>query len=156
MEQLSVLLAAANRTRLIRQQFTTNNGYTFEVIAHWISAYFKRELCKLPPPEQALAEAERNARFMRKRFPDQLLWLNESSGSSIELFSFVDNILSCWLLLIYSSWPQYVDTLLDDLGLRSLRSGGNWLTWPFKVVDLKELESLKEERDARRRRKNAG
>ena len=36
------------------------------------------------------------------------------------------------------------------MGLRVMRSGGNWLTWPFKVVDLKELSTLKEERDARR------
>ena len=34
--------------------------------------------------------------------------------------------------------------------LPSLRSGGNWLTWPFKVIDLQEIATLKEERDAKR------
>ena len=31
-----------------------------------------------------------------------------------------------------------------------MRSGGNWFTWPFKVIDLKEIQFLKEERDAKR------
>jgi hypothetical protein len=36
--------------------------------------------------------------------------------------------------------------------LPSMRSGGNWLTWPFKVVDAKELATLHEERAANRRK----
>lgn len=51
---------------------------------------------------------------------------------------------------IFHSWPQAVDTLLEDMDLKSMRSGGNWLTWPFKVIDLREIQFLKEERDARR------
>ena len=47
-----------------------------------------------------------------------------------------------------SRWPQAADELLEDMYLPSMRSGGNWLTWPFKVIDLKELSTLKEERDA--------
>lgn len=35
--------------------------------------------------------------------------------------------------------------------LPSFRSGGNWLNWMFKVIDLKELENLTQERQARRR-----
>lgn len=38
------------------------------------------------------------------------------------------------------------------MGLKVMRSGGNWLTWPFRVVRTKELAGLKEERDARRAR----
>lgn len=46
--------------------------------------------------------------------------------------------------------PQHADDLLEDMGLRVIRSGGNWLTWPFQVVDLSEIRTLKEERDAKR------
>jgi hypothetical protein len=48
------------------------------------------------------------------------------------------------------SWPQFVDDLLEDMGVPVMRSGGNWLTWPFKVVDLDEISTLKAERDAKR------
>lgn len=40
--------------------------------------------------------------------------------------------------------------MLEDMGLRVLRSGGNALTWAFKPVDSAEIKTLKEERDARR------
>ncbi|KAL0960490.1 hypothetical protein HGRIS_005530 [Hohenbuehelia grisea] len=115
--------------------FTTNNGYAFEVFSHWISSYFLGDKMRLPAsPEDAHAAAERNAAWMRKRFPDMLLWTNESYSSN----------LAFW------TWPQVVDEILDDMELPSLRSGGNWITWPFKVIDLREIETLKEERDAKR------
>ena len=47
-------------------------------------------------------------------------------------------------------WPQLVDDLLEDMGVPAMRSGGNWLTWPFKVIDLNEISTLKAERDAKR------
>ena len=51
-------------------------------------------------------------------------------------------------------WPQVVDDLLEDMGVRAMRSGGSWLSWPFKVVDLDEISNLKAERDhANQRRK---
>jgi hypothetical protein len=34
--------------------------------------------------------------------------------------------------------------------LPSFRSGGIWLNWMFKVIDLKEIENLTHEREARR------
>ena len=34
--------------------------------------------------------------------------------------------------------------------LQTMRSGGNWLTWPFKIIDLREIQFLKEERDRKR------
>ncbi|KAG6918033.1 hypothetical protein DXG01_016885 [Tephrocybe rancida] len=116
--------------------FTTNNGYSFEVCAHWISSYFLGDRMRLPSSaEEALASAERNSAWLRKRFPDMLLWANESSSSN----------LAFW------TWPQLVDELLEDMYLPSMRSGGNWLTWPFKVIDLKEVASLAEERRSKRR-----
>lgn len=115
--------------------FTTNNGYSFEVMSHWISSYFLNDAMRLPSsPEEALKHADRNAKWMRKRYPDQLLLVNESHSSTV-----------CFL-----AWPQYIDELLEDMGLRSMRSGGNWLTWAFKVIDVQEIATLKEERDAQR------
>jgi len=52
----------------------------------------------------------------------------------------------------HHSWPQFVDDLLEDMGIRSMRSGGNWLSWPFKVIDLNEISTLKAERDHINRR----
>ncbi|KAJ3848175.1 FAD/NAD-P-binding domain-containing protein [Lentinula lateritia] len=113
--------------------FTTNNGYAFEVTAHWISSYFLNDSnLKLPSsPEEALAHADRNSAWLRKRYPDMLLWANESYSSN----------LAFW------TWPQVIDEMLSDMGLKVYRSGGSWLTWPFKVIELKEIEKLKEERD---------
>jgi len=39
--------------------------------------------------EQALAETERKAAWMRKRYPEMLLWENESYSSGIALFACV-------------------------------------------------------------------
>ncbi|KAF8839448.1 FAD/NAD(P)-binding domain-containing protein [Paxillus ammoniavirescens] len=115
--------------------FTTNNGYGFEVIAHWISSYFLEDKMRLPSTaEDALAATDRNAAWMRRRFPDMLLWVNESYSSG----------LAFW------SWPQAIDELLDDMGVPSFRTGGNWLTWPFKVISLTEIATLGEERRAKR------
>ncbi|KAK0211814.1 FAD/NAD-P-binding domain-containing protein [Armillaria fumosa] len=115
--------------------FTTNNGYSFEVMSHWISSYFLNDTMRLPSsPQEAMKHADRNAKWIRKRYPDQLLLVNESYSGTV-----------CFL-----AWPQYIDELLEDMGLRSMRSGGNWLTWAFKVVDVQEIATLKEERDAQR------
>ena len=47
-------------------------------------------------------------------------------------------------------WPQAADEMLEDMNVPGERSGGNWLTWPFRVVDLSEIASLGEERRALR------
>ena len=52
--------------------------------------------------------------------------------------------------IIHDRWPQIADTLLEDMDLPIFRSGGNWLTWPFAVVDLKEIEHLTKERKDKR------
>ncbi|KAG5219707.1 FAD/NAD(P)-binding domain-containing protein [Salix suchowensis] len=111
--------------------FTTNNGYAFEAFSHWISAYFLGDKMRLPAtPKEAFDATERNAEWLRKRFPGMLLWTNESYSSNLAFFT----------------WPQVVDEILEDLELPSLRSGGNWLTWPFRVIDLAEIATLREER----------
>ena len=43
-------------------------------------------------------------------------------------------------------WPQAADEMLEDMNVPGERSGGNWLTWPFRVVDLSEIAMLGEER----------
>ncbi|KAF9499126.1 FAD/NAD(P)-binding domain-containing protein [Pleurotus eryngii] len=117
--------------------FTTNNGYAFEAFSHWISAYFLGDKMRLPAtPKEAFDATERNAEWLRKRFPGMLLWTNESYSSNLAFFT----------------WPQVVDEILEDLELPSLRSGGNWLTWPFRVIDSAEIAALREERDAKRLR----
>jgi dimethylaniline monooxygenase (N-oxide forming) len=54
--------------------------------------------------------------------------------------------------LSHHSWPQFIDDLLEDMGVRAMRSGGNSLNWPFKVIDLDEISTLKAERDHVNRR----
>lgn len=55
-------------------------------------------------------------------------------------------------VLIYTlhRYPQVTDELLEDMRLPSMRSGGNWLTWPFKVIDVNEIVTLAEERRQKR------
>ncbi|KAK7676325.1 hypothetical protein QCA50_020708 [Cerrena zonata] len=119
--------------------FTTNNGYTYTVAAHWISSYFLADpFLRLPStPEKAMRSAERNGAWLCKRYPGILGvgGINESYCADVAFWS----------------WPQACATLLEDMGLQIWRSGGNWLTWVFKPMDLDELKGLKEEREERRR-----
>ncbi|KAJ6620258.1 FAD/NAD-P-binding domain-containing protein [Mycena sp. CBHHK59/15] len=115
----------------------TNDGYSFEVTAHWISSYFLGDRMKLPKtPEEALKHTERDAMWLRKRHPDLNLSLNEA----------------CTSYSVFWTWPQHSDELLEDMYLPSMRSGGNWFTWPFKVISIDELATLHEEREANRRK----
>ncbi|KAJ6498091.1 FAD/NAD-P-binding domain-containing protein [Mycena vitilis] len=140
----SLYKGIAPAKNLLRRDFAvngavlaTNDGYTFEVISHWISSYFLGDKMKLPKtPEDALKDTERDALWLRKRYPDLNLSLNEA----------------CTSTCVFWTWPQYSDELLEDMYLRSMRSGGNWLTWPFKVISINELSTLHEEREANRRK----
>ncbi|KAJ7158254.1 FAD/NAD-P-binding domain-containing protein [Mycena crocata] len=119
--------------------FPVNPGYTWEVVAHWISSYFLGDEMNIPKTSGAAYEyTERNAAWIRKRYPDALLRVNESYSGDI----------------VFYAWPQYTDQLLDEMGLRNMRSGGNWLTWPFRVIDIKEISTLAEERKAKRSRES--
>lgn len=116
--------------------FTTNCGYVYETSAHWISSYFLSDkFLRVPSSsEEAFLATEREAAYLRKRFPDMLLWTNESGNGVVKFFG----------------WPQYAEELLEDMDLPGFRSGGNWLTWPFKVMDNSEIFSLGLEREAKR------
>ncbi|KAJ7067183.1 FAD/NAD-P-binding domain-containing protein [Mycena amicta] len=118
---------------------SVNDGYTFETVAHWISSYFLNDKLTLPPtPEAALAHAERDARWFKKRWPGWNVTQNQAQNAYVAFFN----------------WPQFCDELLEDMGLPSMRSGRNWLTWAVGVVKVSELERLHAER-AEMRRKNA-
>ncbi|KAI1795062.1 FAD/NAD(P)-binding domain-containing protein [Ganoderma leucocontextum] len=117
--------------------FSTHFGYMLEVGSHWISSYFLGDDMRLPAtPEAALEETERQSAWLRHRYPQVSPTANSSHTSNIGFWG----------------WPQVADDLLEDMGLEAMRSGGSWLTWPFRVVQIKEIAGLKEERDARRAR----
>lgn len=78
-------------SRLSYLQFTTNNGYMFEVSAHWISSYFLGDEMRLPSPEEAFQVTERNWAWLRKRNPNMLLWTNESYSSNLSFWKWVLN-----------------------------------------------------------------
>ncbi|KAF8334414.1 FAD/NAD-P-binding domain-containing protein [Amanita rubescens] len=115
--------------------FSANSGYTYEVSAHWISSYFLKDTMRLPSSvEEALATGEYYAAWLRKRFPNVPMFVNESY---------------CGALCLWD-WCQHVDTLLMDMHLPSMRSGGNWFSWPFQVIEQSEIARLGEERRAQR------
>ncbi|KAF8802218.1 FAD/NAD(P)-binding domain-containing protein [Phlegmacium glaucopus] len=115
--------------------FTANPGYSFEVAAHWISSYFQNDKMRIPSSaEEAIADAELRSAWMKARYPNMAAWANESYSGNLDLWT----------------WPQAADELLEDMQLPTLRSGGNWYNWLFKVIDLKEISTLGEERQARR------
>lgn len=70
--------------------FTTNNAYAWELASHWISSYFMGDtFLKVPSPEQAQEHAERTGAWLRKRYPDALVWANESHSSDIAFWTLV-------------------------------------------------------------------
>jgi hypothetical protein len=71
-------------------QFTTNNGYTYEVTSHWISAYFLGDRMTLPStPDEAYEHTARSAAWLRRRFPNMLMWANESYSSGGAFWRYV-------------------------------------------------------------------
>ncbi|PPQ71555.1 hypothetical protein CVT24_006436 [Panaeolus cyanescens] len=117
--------------------FTGSHGYTDEVAAHWIASYFRGDNMRLPSTvEAALEVAERGAAWMKVRYPDSISWINDSYSTSLDFWT----------------WPQAADQLLDDMYVRSGRSGGNWLNWTIKVIDLSEISTLTQERKDNRER----
>jgi dimethylaniline monooxygenase (N-oxide forming) len=128
----------------------------YEVCAHWIASYFRKDsFLRLPPSaEAAIEDAEKNNSWLRQRFPGMLGYANEAYAADMAMFGYVQTQYGCtWELtaaFIRDRWPQIVDTLLEDMSLPIMRSGGSWLTWPFAVIDLKEIEKLKEERELKR------
>ena len=105
--------------------------------------------------DEARDVADRDAAWVRRRYPPLLNWSGDSNASAVAFLTYVIirdlSGAHRTSIVLWCRWPQLADQLLEDMGLPSNRSGGNWLTWLFKPVDLDELVHLKEERDAMRR-----
>jgi len=107
--------------------------------------------------DEARDLADRDAAWVRRRYPYTQTWTGESNATAVSFWSCVLLRGAARLargshdIILHGRWPQLADDLLEDMGLPSKRSGGNWLTWPFKPVDLDELAHLKDERDSKRR-----
>ena len=69
---------------------------------------------------------------------------------SFAVFVLFESDLFLFMHLIFLIAYQACDDLLEDMDLPIMRSGGTWFTWPFKVVDLKEIETLRAERAGKR------
>ena len=101
--------------------------------------------------------ADRDAAWVRRRYPHALNWTGDSNATAVNFWSYVLLRGVAQLsgdsrdIVLYCRWPQLADDLLEDMGLPAQRNGGGWLTWPFKPVNIAELANLKEERDAKRR-----
>lgn len=69
-------------------QFSSNIGYTNEVVAHWTASYFRGDKMKLPDsPQEAITQAEQSSLWMKVRYPDALAWVNESYSGSLDFFT---------------------------------------------------------------------
>ncbi|TFK17023.1 FAD/NAD(P)-binding domain-containing protein [Coprinopsis marcescibilis] len=111
--------------------YTINPGYTFEVAAHWTSSYFLGDKMRLPATaEEAAAEAEDVINFGKVRFPQTPFWRHGSGGVTPDAWT----------------WPQAADELLEDMYLETRRSGGNWLNWVIKAINVDELCNIGDER----------
>ncbi|KAJ6508496.1 FAD/NAD-P-binding domain-containing protein [Mycena sanguinolenta] len=142
-------------------------GYTLEVIAHWMSSYFLGDEMNIPrTPEEAYEHTERYAVWIRKRYPDthfsQVILSRGLQDRLINNHPFFCRVKSYSSFLVIRTqadpppppaWPQYTDQLLEEMGLASMRSGGNIFTWPFKVISIKEIATLAEERRGKRARR---
>jgi len=141
-------------------QFSANNGYTFEVGAHWISAYFLGEDMRIPrSPAEARAATVEHLAWVRKRYSDCDILSNPAHASYIAYLWYVCLLVPtiCCRALMFDlyppslSWPQHADGLLEDMHLTSRRRKGAALSWVFKRIVNEELRSLGAERRANRR-----
>lgn len=67
---------------------SANNGYTFEVAAHWIASYFRKDsFLDIPGSAgEAIMKTERHNAFIRQRFPGLHGTLSESYSGDVAFF----------------------------------------------------------------------
>ena len=72
-------------------QMSANNGYTFEVAAHWIASYFRKDrFLDLPGSVgEAVLRTERHNAWLRQRYPGAHGALAESYSGDITFFKCV-------------------------------------------------------------------
>lgn len=87
-------------------------------------------------PEEAIRSAERDAAWLRQRYPSRNC--------------FTDAVIGCNPADALAYWPHYADLLLEDMGVPARRSGRLFMLWPFQTIDVAELATLGEERRVKR------
>ena len=119
-----------------------------------IFLYFQNDKIRLPSlVEEVIAEGEKHLTWMKALYPDMLscvvtiqTWISGGKfGRNLALL-----VVVSFLTQILFSWPQAADELLEDMYLPIMRNGGSWLNRVLKVIDLKEITTLGEERRAMR------
>ena len=70
---------------------SANNGYTFEVGAHWIASYFRKDgFLDIPGSVgEAIIKTERHNAWLRQRYPGMHGSLSESYSGDITFFKYV-------------------------------------------------------------------
>lgn len=69
---------------------SANNGYTFEVGAHWIASYFRKDhFLDIPGSVgEAVIKTERHNAWLRQRYPGMHGSLSESYSGDITFFKY--------------------------------------------------------------------
>lgn len=71
-------------TTNFNQQFTAHHAYVSEVSAHWISAYFRGDVLRLPRSTgEVLDAAQYDVEWVQRRYPYALKWITESNSSTV-------------------------------------------------------------------------
>ncbi|OJT15471.1 hypothetical protein TRAPUB_7342 [Trametes pubescens] len=77
----------------LTSQLSANNGYTSEIAAHWISSYFLGDEMRLPgSTQEALAASEREAAWLKQRYPQVPTALNPSYAGFLTFLTYVSTI----------------------------------------------------------------
>jgi len=73
----------------IINQVVASFAPTVEISAHWISSYLLGDkFLRVPSsPEEAFLATERVGAYLRRRYPDMLLWTDEGSSGAIRAFT---------------------------------------------------------------------
>jgi hypothetical protein len=70
------------------QQFSAHHAYVSEVSAHWISAYFRGDVLRLPRSiGEALDAAQYDVEWVRRRYPYFLKSIPESHSSAVAFWT---------------------------------------------------------------------
>ncbi|KAJ7257344.1 hypothetical protein C8J57DRAFT_1185805 [Mycena rebaudengoi] len=115
---------------------SVQNCYISECASHWIASYFRADPFLAYTGADATVHAEREAAWLRFRYPTR--------------DCFQDREVGCNTADALANWPRFTDGLMEDMGLRSQRSGCIWGLWVFQTIDVGELKTLGAERRAKR------
>ena len=75
-------------TTNLNQQFSAHHAYVSEVSAHWISAYFRGDVLRLPRTiGETLDAAQYDGEWVRRRYPYILKWMSESNSSAVAFWT---------------------------------------------------------------------